>query len=56
MRGRGVYKIVGRVAVEFGYYSLEVDEIYKADLLPDPRYAEPHKQIANWASHAGANM
>ncbi len=47
IRGRGVYKIVGRVAVEFGYYSLEVDEIYKADLLPDPRYAEPHKQIAN---------
>jgi DNA polymerase-3 subunit alpha len=46
-RSRGIYKIVGRVAVEFGYYSLEVDEMYKADLQPDPRYAEPHKQIAN---------
>ncbi len=40
-RGRGIYKIVGRVAVEFGYYSIEVEAMQKADLLPDPRYAAP---------------
>jgi DNA polymerase-3 subunit alpha len=41
LRGRGVYKIVGRVAVEFGYYSIEVEAMYKAEMLPDPRYAAP---------------
>ena len=40
-RGRGIYKIVGRVAVEFGYHSIEVEAMQKADLLPDPRYAAP---------------
>ena len=46
-RGRGIYKIIGRVVEEFGFYSIEVDEQYKEEIIADPRYAEPHKQIAN---------
>ncbi len=46
-RGRGVYKIVGRVVEEFGFYSVEVDALYKEEIIPDPRYNEPHKQLAN---------
>jgi hypothetical protein len=49
-RGRGIYRIIGRVVEEFGFYSMEVDEMYKEDLLADPRYDEPHKQIANQSS------
>jgi hypothetical protein len=48
-RGRAIYRLVGRVVEEFGFYSMEVDEMYKEDLLADPRYDEPHKQIANKA-------
>jgi error-prone DNA polymerase len=49
-RGRAIYRLVGRVVEEFGFYSMEVDEMYKEDLLADPRYDEPHKQIANQSS------
>lgn len=39
-RGRGVYIIEGKVVEEFGFYSLEVDKLLKADMIPDPRFAE----------------
>jgi hypothetical protein len=45
--GRAIYRLVGRVVEEFGFYSMEIDEMYKEDMLADPRYDEPHKQIAN---------
>ncbi len=39
-RGTGVYSITGKVVEEFDFYSLEVDSMYKEDLIEDPRYAE----------------
>ncbi len=46
-RGRAIYRIIGKVVEEFGFYSIEAEEMYKEDMLADPRYDEPHKQIAN---------
>lgn len=39
-RGRGVYRIIGKVMEEFGFYSIEVGECYKEDMIEDPRYSE----------------
>jgi hypothetical protein len=39
-RGRGVYRIIGKVIEEFGFYSIEVSECYKEDMIEDPRYSE----------------
>jgi DNA-directed DNA polymerase III PolC len=36
--GRGIYQLVGRVAVEFGFYTLEVSEMYKQKLQEDARF------------------
>jgi DNA polymerase-3 subunit alpha len=36
--GRGVYRIEGRVVVEFGFYSIEVERMEKLATKPDPRY------------------
>ena len=32
-RGRGCYRITGRVAEEFGFYSLEVTAMHKLDFI-----------------------
>ena len=37
-RGRGVYKITGKVVEEFGYYSLEAQKLEILPLIEDPRY------------------
>jgi len=37
-RGRGVYRIKGKVSSDFGFYSIEVITIRKMPILPDPRY------------------
>ena len=37
-RGRGIYKITGKVVEEFGYYSLEAQEMELLPLIEDPRY------------------
>lgn len=39
-RGRGVYRIIGKVAEEFGFHSIEVAEMYKEAMIEDPRYSE----------------
>jgi DNA polymerase-3 subunit alpha len=39
-RGRGVYKITGKVVEEFDYLSLEVERMEKFAMIPDPRYEE----------------
>ena len=39
-RGKGVYKIVGKVVEEFGFISIEVIRMYKEPYITDPRYAE----------------
>ena len=39
-RGRGVYRIIGKVMEEFGFHCIEVSECYKEDMIEDPRYSE----------------
>jgi len=44
-RGRGVYRLVGKVTEEFDCFNLEVEEMEKLPIIPDPRYAETKRQI-----------
>lgn len=41
LRGRGVYRLKGKVVAEFGVPSLEVNELQKLPLKPDPRTQSP---------------
>jgi DNA polymerase-3 subunit alpha len=38
IHGKGVYLIKGKVAVDFGYPSIEVSFMKKLETIPDPRY------------------
>ncbi len=40
-RGRGIYRITGKVVEEFQYYTLEVEKMEKETFIDDPRYGEP---------------
>jgi len=46
-RGKGIYEITGKVAEEFGFYSLEVSKMEKLAYMQDPRFAETEKQTKN---------
>ncbi|AWV97706.1 DNA polymerase III subunit alpha [Arcticibacterium luteifluviistationis] len=37
-RGRGVYKLVGKVVSEFDFLSLEITQMQRINYIPDPRY------------------
>ena len=39
-RGKGLYKVQGRVVEEFGFYSIEASAVYKIAIIPDPRYED----------------
>lgn len=39
-RGKGLYRIQGRVTEEFGFYSIEASALYKIAMIPDPRYED----------------
>ena len=39
-RGRGVYRLTGKVMEEFDAISIEIDRMEKLDMMQDPRYAE----------------
>lgn len=39
-RGRGVYRIVGKVTEEFSFYTIEASELHLLPMMPDPRYDE----------------
>ncbi len=39
-RGKGIYRVYGKVVSEFGFLSIEVIKMQKQDYIPDPRYAE----------------
>jgi len=39
-RGRGIYRIEGRVVEEFGFYSLEVLRMIKEPYIDDPRFVD----------------
>lgn len=42
-RGKGVYRITGKVVEEFGFYSIEVTAMIKVPVMEDPRYKEDTK-------------
>jgi DNA polymerase-3 subunit alpha len=39
-RGKGIYRVYGRVVSEFGFLSVEVVKMEKQPYIPDPRYVE----------------
>ncbi len=39
-KGRGVYRLYGKVVSEFEFLSIEVIKMKKEDYVPDPRYAD----------------
>lgn len=39
-RGKGIYKITGKVVEEFGFYTLEVTAMEKLPYIDDPRYTD----------------
>ncbi|BAO55064.1 error-prone repair homolog of DNA polymerase III alpha subunit [Nonlabens marinus S1-08] len=43
-RGSGIYAVYGKVVEEFYFYSIEVQNMEKADYIQDPRYAEDNPQ------------
>ncbi|MCO4821233.1 MAG: DNA polymerase III subunit alpha [Flavobacteriaceae bacterium] len=45
-RGRGVYKITGKVIAEFDCMNIEVISMYRLAVIEDPRYSDTTKSIA----------
>jgi len=45
-RGKGVYKITGKVIEEFDCINIEVISMYKQAVIEDPRYSDTTKSIA----------
>ena len=43
-RGKGVYQIIGKVVDEFGFYSLEVQNMIMMSWVSDPRYSETSRE------------
>ena len=39
-RGKGIYRLCGKVVDEFGFLSVEVEKMEKQEYIPDPRYTE----------------
>ncbi len=48
-RGKGIYKLVGKVTEEFGFYSLEIITMEKLAWIDDPRYV-----VSTRVSHLSA--
>lgn len=46
IRGRGVYKITGKVMVEFDCVNIDVIQFEKLAIIQDPRYTDQQKTIA----------
>ena len=42
-RGKGLYRITGKIVEEFGFHCMEVDHMEKLAIIEDPRYTEPRK-------------
>jgi len=45
LKGRGVYKIIGKVTEEFDCVSIEVDQLEKLAIIQDPRYTDEIKKM-----------
>ncbi len=44
-KGRGVYKLTGKVSAEFDCVNIEIEKMEKLAIIEDPRYAEATKKI-----------
>ena len=44
-RGRGIYRLTGKVTEEFDCVTIEVDDMEKLAIVQDPRYAEEKKML-----------
>lgn len=44
-RGKGVYRITGKIMEEFDCINVEVIAMYRLDIIEDPRYSDPHPKI-----------
>ena len=45
LKGRGVYRLKGKVTEEFDCVLLEIDEMEKLAIIQDPRYADEPKRV-----------
>jgi DNA polymerase III alpha subunit len=45
--GKGIYKIVGVVTEEFGYYTVEVGEMVKQSFMEDIRFSDENAEMKN---------
>lgn len=52
-RGRGVYRLSGKVMEEFDAISIEIDRMEKLDMMQDPRYAEEAPEASGKSSQKG---
>ncbi|SNR37143.1 DNA polymerase III subunit alpha [Lutibacter flavus] len=46
LKGRGVYKLIGKVTAEFDCVSIEVNQLEKLAIIQDPRYTDAPTQKA----------
>ena len=44
LKGRGVYRLTGRVTAEFDCVNVEIDELEKLAIIQDPRYTDEPRQ------------
>jgi DNA polymerase-3 subunit alpha len=52
--GKGIYRLVGVITEEFGYFSLEVGQMEKLRLMDDVRFGDVEK-IENSSTHKEAS-
>ena len=45
--GKGIYKIVGVITEEFGYYTVEVGEMVKQSFMEDIRFSDENAEMKN---------
>jgi DNA polymerase-3 subunit alpha len=45
--GKGIYKIIGVITEEFGYYTIEVGEMVKQSFMEDIRFSDENAEMKN---------
>ena len=47
-RGKGIYKITGKVLEDFDCINIEVISMYRLAVIEDPRYSDNSKPVVVW--------
>ncbi|MGB6150626.1 MAG: DNA polymerase III subunit alpha, partial [Pricia sp.] len=55
-QSRGIYKIVGTVTEELGYYCIIVEKLFFQEIMPDPRHHLPDNSNKNSANNPLLNI